>query len=543
MTPPAPPPQNPVLRGFNPDPSICRANGEYFIATSTFEWFPGVQIFRSRDLANWTLACRPLARPAQLDMRGNPDSCGVWAPCLSRADGMFWLVYTDVKRYDGDYKDSHNYLVVAPDIAGPWSDPVYLNSSGFDPSLFHDDDGRKYLVNPRWDHRRKPRPGRPPADGHFGGILLQEYDPAKRALTGPVEMIFDGSPLGLTEGPHLHKRNGYYYLIVAEGGTGYEHAVTHARSRNLRGPYELHPDRHVITSKDHPDAPLQRAGHGQFVEADNGDVWHAHLCSRPLPGTRRSPCGRETALQLCRWGDDGWLRMVSNGRPVPEAQCGDATAKILPRRERTEYRFDQPELHPDFQWPRAPHPERIFSLSERRGCLRLFGRESIGSWFEQSLVARRQTEWRVRAATLAECRPEDMQQMAGLAAYYNRAQFHYLFIGRRDDGRRFVGIQSCSGGWPESNLDRPLTEVAAISDDAPVALSLEIDHDKLQFFYADGDAPATPAGGPLDASVLSDEGGRGEHASFTGNFIGMAAQDLGGRAFPADFRSFSYETW
>ena len=141
---------------------------------------PGVQIHHSRDLVNWRLVKRPLDRASQLDMRGDPDSCGVWAPCLSHADGLFWLIYTDVKRLDGNFKDAHNYLVTAPAITGPWSDPIYLNSSGFDPSLFHDDDGRKWLVNQQWKHttdsvggrpkrhrlRRHPlpgvRPGRPP---------------------------------------------------------------------------------------------------------------------------------------------------------------------------------------------------------------------------------------------------------------------------------------------------------------------------------------------------------------------------------------------
>ena len=145
---------NPILPGFNADPSICRVGGDYYIATSTFEWYPGVQIHHSTDLVNWHLVKRPLDRASQLDMRGNPDSCGVWAPCLSYADGLFWLVYTDVKRLDGNFKDSHNYVVTASSIEGPWSDPAYVNSSGFDPSLFHDDDGRKWFLNMQWNHFR-----------------------------------------------------------------------------------------------------------------------------------------------------------------------------------------------------------------------------------------------------------------------------------------------------------------------------------------------------------------------------------------------------
>ena len=304
--------RNPILPGFNPDPSICRVGEDYYIATSTFEWFPGVQIHHSRDLVNWRLVRRPLERASQLDLRGEPDSCGVWAPCLSYADGKFWLVYTDVKRFDGDFKDAHNYIVTAPTIEAPWSDPIYVNSSGFDPSLFHDDDGRKWFVNMVWNHR--DRAGAHLKHPAFFGIVLQEWDPVSGRLIGPMKNIFAGSPHGLVEGPHLFKRGGWYYLTTAEGGTGYDHAVTMARSRAIEGPYELHPSVHLLTSKDAPDAALQRAGHGQIVETPDGQVYHTHLCSRPLKGVRRSPLGRETAIQKCVWGEDGWLRLAHGGQ-------------------------------------------------------------------------------------------------------------------------------------------------------------------------------------------------------------------------------------
>ena len=218
--------QNPILRGFNPDPSVVRVGEDYYIATSTFEWYPGVQIHHSRDLVHWRLLTRPLTRASQLDMLGDPDSCGIWAPCLSYADGVFYLIYTDVKRYGrasapgpsgATLRDFHNYLVTSPDIEGPWSDPIYVNSSGFDPSLFHDDDGRKYLVNMLWDYR--------PGQNRFAGIVLQEYSVAKCALIGSRKLIFTGTPIGFTEGPHLYKRDGWYYLLTAEGGTGWGHAA------------------------------------------------------------------------------------------------------------------------------------------------------------------------------------------------------------------------------------------------------------------------------------------------------------------------------
>ena len=361
--------RNPILPGFNPDPSICRVGEDYYIATSTFEWFPGVQIHHSRDLANWTLVCRPLTRGSQLDMRGNPDSGGIWAPCLSYADGLFWLVYTDVKRLDGAFKDAHNYIVTAPSIEGPWSDPKYVNSSGFDPSLFHDEGGRKWFLNMIWNHRG-PGVGGSPKHPSFAGILLQEWDHEAGRLIGEAKNIFEGSSHGLVEGPHLHKRDGWYYMTVAEGGTGYDHVVTMARSRDIGGPYETHPDTHLITAKNAPDAPLQRAGHGQIVEAPDGQVYHTHLCSRPLPGTRMSPLGRETAIQKCVWKDDGWLYLEQGGQvPSLEVTAPDGKAETSGP-EKKSYRFDGDTLPIDFQWLRTPVPDRIFSLTG--SALRLF---------------------------------------------------------------------------------------------------------------------------------------------------------------------------
>jgi xylan 1,4-beta-xylosidase len=530
--------RNPILPGFNPDPSICRVGGDYYIATSTFEWYPGVQIHHSTDLATWRLAKRPLDRASQLDMRGNPDSGGIWAPCLSHADGLFWLVYTDVKRIDGNFKDAHNYIVTAPSVEGPWSDPVYINSSGFDPSLFHDDDGRKWFLNMVWNHVSDGVGGQPKHPS-FAGILLQEYDPAARRLVGPVSNIFAGSPHGLVEGPHLLKRDGWYYLTTAEGGTGYDHAVTMARSRHIAGPYELHPDIHPITSKDHPDAPLQRAGHGQIVETPDGEVYHTHLCTRPLPGLRRSPLGRETAIQRCVWGEDGWLRLAGGG-PVPALDVEPPRdTRPMPAAAAPARRdFDGPDLPDEFQWLRTPFPDRLFSLTTRPGHLRLHGRESLGSWYEQALVARRQEHFRFRAATTLDYEPANFQLAAGLTLYYNRHKFHALMVTHDARLGRVLTILSCSGDWPNGKLSFPLVPPVQLPP-GPVGLAAAVDGASLVFSYDVGEG-WTQAGPQLDASVVSDEAGRGEHGSFTGAFVGMVAFDTAGTALPADFDWFEY---
>ncbi|POF33691.1 glycoside hydrolase family 43 protein [Roseibium marinum] len=524
--------RNPILPGFNPDPSICRVGDEYFIATSTFEWYPGVQIHRSKDLVNWDLACRPLDRASQLDMRGNPDSGGIWAPCLSHADGRFWLVYTDVKRLDGNFKDAHNYIVTAPSIEGPWSDPVHVSSHGFDPSLFHDDDGRKWFLVLQWNHISNSIGGHPrhPA---FDGILLQEWSETG-GLAGTPKKIFSGSAHGLTEGPHLHKRDGWYYLTVAEGGTGYGHAVTMARSRSIDGPYEMHPDTHLITAKDDPDCPLQRAGHGQIVETPDGQVYHTHLCSRPLPG-RFSPLGRETAIQKCEWRDDGWLYLCGGG-PLPRLEVpglGDAVPRPPHRIDR---QFSGDTLPPEFQWLRTPCPERLFTLTG--SALRLTGRESVGSWYEQALVARRQEHLSYRVETmLTAFDPTTYQQAAGLTTYYNRHKFHFLAVSWNERLGRCLTLLSCPGDWPDGRLSFPADPVAIA--DGPIDLAVDVDKARQQFFWKqDGDWRSF--GPELDASVISDEGGRGEHGSFTGAFVGMLAFDTTGLGKTADFSGFSY---
>ncbi len=520
---------NPILTGFNPDPSICRVGDDYYIATSTFEWYPGVQVFHSTDLANWRLATRPLDRAALLDLRGVPDSCGVWAPCLTHADGRFWLVYTVTRRFDGHFKDTLNFLTTSDSIEGPWSDPVFLNASGFDPSLFHDEDGRKYCVNMTWDHRE--------ADSPFGGIVLQEYDPGSRSLTGEAQTIFEGSALGCTEGPHLYRFNDWYYLLTAEGGTGYRHAVTIARSKRIAGPYEMDPAGPVLTAKDYPDWPLQRAGHGDIVVTREGELFLTHLCSRPLDGSPVSPLGRETAIQKLVMTDDGWIRMTS-GDPRPRLQTPLPSLPSMAERADVELdHFDDEKLPPSFQWLRTPDPADWLSLSDRPGHLRLYGRESPGSLFNQALVARRQQHHHFEAETEMHFQPRNFQQLAGLICYYNASKFHYLFVSV-GDGRRELSIMSCNAS-DSLALDYPAQPVP-LPDRTPVRLRVRVHGPSLQFEWATADSDWQSIGTALDARNLSDEAGRGEGAQFTGCFVGLCCNDVSGAGLPADFDYFRY---
>jgi xylan 1,4-beta-xylosidase len=533
--------KNPILPGFNPDPSILRVGDDYYIATSTFEWFPGVQIHHSRDLVYWRLLTRPLNRASQLNMLGDPDSCGVWAPCLTYADGLFWLIYTDVKRFGrttvagasgASLRDFPNYLVTSPRIDGEWSDPVYLNSSGFDPSLFHDDDGKKYLVNMLWDHR--------PGKNRFAGIVLQEYSVSERKLVGERINIFKGTPLGITEAPHLYKRNGWYYLLTAEGGTSWDHAVTMARSRNLTGPYELHPDTYILSARHRPDVELQRAGHADLVETQNGETYMVYLCGRPLRNRGRCILGRETAIQKMVWSDDDWLRTVDRqGIPTLETPAPALPAHNFPQPPARE-EFNGAQLPIDFQWLRTPRPEEIFSLTARPGHLRLIGRETIGSLFRQALVARRQQSHCFSAVTVIEFEPEHFQQMAGFVCYYNAAKFHYLHLSHDETIGKHLRVMSCLPDSPQADA---FTPPIAIPAGKPVHLRVEVDYERLHFAYrvegVDQDWRWLPQ--QFDASILSDEASAPGLPNFTGAFVGMACQDLAGTARPADFDFFDYQ--
>ena len=532
--------RNPILRGFNPDPSIVRVGDDYYIATSTFEWFPGVQIHHSRDLVHWHLLTRPLNRASQLNMLGDPDSCGIWAPCLSYADGLFWLIYTDVKRFGrasvagasgASMRDFHNYLVTSSRIDGDWSDPVYLNSSGFDPSLFHDDDGRKYLVNMLWDHR--------PGNNRFAGIVLQEYSVKERKLIGERKNIFQGTELGFTEAPHLYKRNGWYYLLTAEGGTGWGHVVTMARSRNISGPYELHPDTYIMSARHRLDAELQRAGHASLVETRNGETYMAYLVGRPLRNRGRCTLGRETAIQKMVWDEDDWLRTLDGeGVPTIETPAPGLPVHEFPSALVRED-FNSPQLPIDFQWLRTPWPEEIFSLTARPCFLRLFGRETIGSSFRQSLVARRQQSHCFSAATVVEFEPDHFQQLAGLVCYYNSTKYHYLYLSRDETVGKYLRVMSCA---PDALQADAFTPSIPIPPGRPVHLRVEVDYERLHFAYraegADNDWRWLPQ--QFDASILSDECSAPGQPNFTGAFIGMACQDLAGTGKHADFDFFEY---
>lgn len=287
--------QNPILPGFHPDPCICRKGDDFYIAVSSFEWFPGIPIYHSKDMKHWELYSHALQNDENPDLKKLPSAKGIWAPCLTycEAEDLFYVVYGVMNSMNARYFDVDNFLITAKDPKDPWSEPVYLHSTGFDASLFHDDDGRKYLVALDWETREayeKPDP-----------INIVEYDPVKKEIIGmPKPFWRGGTDRGCIEAPHLTKHGDYYYIMCAEGGTGYYHSVTMGRSKNIWGPYEPDPCNPILTSSpenhneradwDHlkpryynPDSKLQKCGHASYVNLPMEKPGWFILLPDPLP--------------------------------------------------------------------------------------------------------------------------------------------------------------------------------------------------------------------------------------------------------------------
>ena len=511
---------NPVLPGFNPDPSFLRVGEDYYIATSTFEWFPGVCIHHSRDMVNWEIAAYALTDEKRMDMTGLDPSCGIWAPNLTWSDGLFYLAYTIVYTNRSRYKDTYNFVVTAPDVAGPWSDPVPVSRSGFDPSVFHDDDGRKYLVNMTLDHRADKT--------RFSGIDVQEYDPVARRLVGEPRRVFRGTKFGTTEGPNIIKKDGWYYLTMAEGGTGFLHCATVVRARSIWGPYEESPYNPLVTSEGQRDCGLARAGHAQIIQGADGKWYMAHLCGRPLDSC--SVLGRETAIQNLVWTEDGWPRLAANDLAKPEMTFTPPaeTAQVRDHSQRVE--FADGTIPLDYMTLRQS--KETCGVRVADGALVIRGGCSPMSRYEQGLIARRQRAFNCDFTAAMRFAPRHLNHIAGLLVYYNCDNYYYLQMTRDENG-------PCL--YVSSLVNQDLQDFAPArlpEGTEEVFLKAEIRTRTLQFHYSLDGAAYTPIGEVLDMRNISDERINGN--GFTGSMLGVNCCDCQGDGVEARFAWLDY---
>ena len=537
--------KNPILPGFNPDPCICKAGDDYYMAVSTFEWMPGIPVYHSKDLKNWELYTHVLTDDETVDLKKLPSAKGIWAPCLTycEEEELFYVVYGVMNSMNARYFDVDNYVITAKDIKGPWSEPVYLHSSGFDASMLHDDDGRKWIVSLDWETRagyEKP-----------GAICLVEYSPEKKEIIGyPKRIWHGGTDRGCIEAPHLYKRNGYYYIMCAEGGTGYGHSVTMGRSKNVWGPYEKDPLNPIVTSipgdfnerhdPDHlkpkyfnPDSILQKSGHGSYIENELGEVYLVHLTSRPFVPELRCTLGRETAMQKMKWTEDGWLRMADGSNLAKEyfepSKLPEVPVKQIPDFDD----FDDETLGIQYYAPRIM-PQRFVDLKSRPGYLRMRGQESRTSLNKVSILARKLTSVHATITTKMEFKPEVHQHSAGLIMYYDNMNY----INLRKYYSETLGQSALSIIHLENGEKTEFLNTRIPVDDVPIYLRLHIDGRKSYFEWSYDGKDYLAIGKVFDTTKFSDE--YCKYGEFTGTFVGITCADRVKHQHYADFDFFEY---
>lgn len=498
--------RNPVIPGFNPDPSICRDGEDYYLATSTFEYFPGVPIYHSKDLVNWRLAGHALDRPSQLPLAGQKSSAGIFAPTLRCGNGHFTMITTNVA-------GGGNFIVHATNPAGPWSEPVWIKDvQGIDPSLFFDDDGKVYLTYQD--------------GGERGGIGQVEVDVATGQLKGKPRRIWNGLGGVWPEGPHLYKINGWYYLLHAEGGTSYGHVVILARSRSPWGPFEGAPDNPILTHRDRPDLLLQALGHADLVQTPQGKWFMVMLGVRHL--NHKHHLGRETMLAPVEWTEDGWLK-INGGAPLLEKMQAPGLPAPHPwpaAAARDE--FKGPKLGGEWIFLRGP-AEDLWSLSERPGFLRLKGSKlSLADIGTPAFVGKRQTHLDMRAATLLDFTPRSNGQQAGLALRMNEYNHYQLLVAGTGKGR-VVRLLTRVKGKSTVVREAPLAA-------GKVELFVRATAERYVFGYRDGKREVADFGSAPTAPLSSEDAG-----GFTGVVLGMVAHSADGASMaPADFDWFDY---
>lgn len=497
--------KNPIIAGFNPDPSICRVGNDFFIVTSTFEYFPGVPVYHSRNLVNWELIGHCLTDIEQLPLEGCFASGGIYAPTIRFHDGIFYMATTNVSSMG-------NFIVNTENPSRGWSKPVKVEQSGIDPSLFFDDDGKVYYTSTGRDSSGR------------NGIQMCEINPLTGMRLSESKIISCGCGGCYPEAPHIYKNNGYYYLMVAEGGTEYGHRETIQRGRSPWGPFEPCPHNPILFHQHLlGKSPIQATGHADLVEDQNGNWWAVCLGVRPVPYGLLHNLGRETFLSPVVWVD-GWPVIGDNG-VISLEMSGPLPGEPMQRNDDFCDNFDEKQLNPRWNFIRNP-ADGSCDLSIRPGCVTLCGGTGLSEPnCSPTFIGVRQTSHNMRAiATLIG--ELSHEQRAGLCAYYG-SNYHYEIYLENHNGSYFVGVSRRVHDL-ESEVFR-----AAISYDGKIKLQISADTKAYYFAYSttDGQIVDTVQG---SVAGLCTEGT--ERMTFTGTYIGIFS--IGGAA---SFDTFEME--
>ncbi|CAM3814656.1 glycoside hydrolase family 43 protein [Marinicrinis lubricantis] len=500
--------RNPVISGFHPDPSICRVGEDYYLVTSSFEYFPGVPLFHSRDLANWQQIGHVLTRTEQLNLKKAGSSGGIYAPTIRYHDGTFYMTTTNVS-------GGGNFYVYTEDPYGEWSDPIYVDQSGIDPDLFFDVDGTVYYTTSH--------------DAHGQGAYQSRIDVKTGQRLSDVTLIWKGTGGQYPEAPHIYRIGDWYYLMISEGGTEYGHMATIARSRRPDGPFESCPHNPILSHRSLLKS-IHATGHADLVQTPEGDWWAVFLGIRPLGYPMHHHLGRETFLAPVHWNEDGWPIIGDNGTVSESMPLGNLIPQpkpALPVRDD----FDAAALAPVWTFLRSPAPEN-WTLTEKSGCLTLYGSSvTLNEADTPAFVGRRQQHFECRVAAHLQFAPQQDGEEAGITVFMNE-RFHYEIAVTRIAGVRKLIFRRRLG-----TLWKVESEMPWSSDS--VVLTVDTDKSHYRFgFSANGEEPFWFGQG--ECGLLSTEVAGG----FTGVFIAMYATGNGVRSVtPAHFDWFDYEAF
>jgi len=495
---------NPILSGYYPDPTITRVGDDYYLVNSSFAHFPGLPIFKSKDLVNWVQIGNAIDRPSQLDFTGRRTSEAVFAPDISWHDGVFYIVNTCVAC-------RNNFVITATDPAGPWSDPIWLPFEGIDPSIYWEGD-KAYIVNNR-------APDEPPRYEGHRAIWIQEYDWRAGKMVGASTQLVNGGidiskkPVWI-EGPHIFRKDGYYYLTAAEGGTSVNHSQVVLRSKKLRGPYLPYADNPILTQRDmdpnRPD-PIGSAGHAKLIQTQKGDWWATFLAVRPYEGDFYN-IGRETFLLPVTW-KDGWPIILPRGEKIPHVgkvpDLPTQPSPALPMSGNFTYTDDFNGDRLAMQWIGIRTPHQPF-YRVTNGALELESGTPLGDLNGvPAFVGRRQQHAIATMSTTLRFTPEKDGDTAGLAAVQSDRS-HMLFAITQVGGKKMVTLAS------RDNADTDtLVASAPLTATGPVTLTIRADGGKMAFDY-EVDGKRATLKSDLDATLLSTRKAGG----FVGTVVG-----------------------
>ncbi len=490
---------NPILSGFHPDPSIIRVEDDYYLVNSSFEWFPGIPVYHSKDLVNWELIGYGITRPDQVPLpKGLQDSRGIYAVTLRHHDGLFYLITTCVQ-CDG------NFYITAKKPEGPWSDPVWTGTRGIDPSLFWDDDGRSYYIGHANISGVNDWPNK-------NGVWMQEIDLKEGKMLGDLKQLTHGHAINArwTEGPHLYKINGKYMLLVAEGGTGFHHSVTVHHSDSLWGPYIPDHSNPVLTHRNlGQNYPIHSVGHADLVQTQKGDWWAVALGKRLK--AKKTLLARETFLTPVTFEGQTPVFNPGEGRLLKNQKRPDLPwHPFTPKPARTE--FDQESLPLSFNFLRTPF-EKWYEI--KNGALFMKLRpEALDSLVNPSFIARRIEDYNFKAATSLDFQPKNQSEVAGISIYRNSTN-HIEFL--KTKGNLVIIV---------TNKGKQTQKIEIPFKDNKTILQARGTGRQLKFYFGSTEFDLTEVDVDLDLEVISDENAGG----FSGPYIGIYASSNGSKS-------------